>query len=79
MKKYATALTSGVITLAIFGITLFSACKKEGCISEALKAKHSSDSCPTTNCPGVTGCDGKKYCNVCEATKAGNSYVRPYQ
>jgi hypothetical protein len=25
----------------------------------------------TTDCPGVCACDGKLYCNVCEAHKAG--------
>lgn len=59
MKKYVAAFTSGVITMAIFGTCLFSACTKEKCISEALKAKHQSDRCPA-DCPGVTGCDGKK-------------------
>jgi hypothetical protein len=28
--------------------------------------------CPT-DCPGVTGCDGKAYCNDCEAHKAGTA------
>ncbi|WP_276132138.1 hypothetical protein [Polluticoccus soli] len=75
MKKYIAAFTSGIFTLAIFSATLFSACTKEKCISEALKAKHQADKCPTT-CPGVIGCDGKKYCTSCEAYKAGNTYLR---
>jgi hypothetical protein len=76
MKKYALALTSGLFTLAIFSATVFSACTKEKCISEEMQARHQSDKCPT-ECPGIYGCDGKKYCNSCEAYKAGNTYTRP--
>ncbi len=75
MKKYALALTSGVFTLAIFSICTFTACSKDtDCISEVIKAKHQNDICPT-DCPGVTGCDGKRYCNKCEANKVGVAIV----
>ncbi len=75
MKRYTAAITSAVFTLSIFGMCLFSACSKEGCYSKLIKDQHKNDVCPTS-CPGVTGCDGKKYCNACEAYKNGVSYLR---
>jgi hypothetical protein len=30
--------------------------------------------CPTS-CPGICGCDGKVYCNACEASRAGTDIV----
>lgn len=75
MKKYTTILTSAIFTLGIFGVCTFSACSKNDCINDAIQARHKNDICPT-NCPGVTGCDGKKYCNLCEANKNGVAYLR---
>ncbi len=75
MKKYALALTSGVFTLAIFSTIAFTACSKnDDCYSDVIKARHQNDICPS-DCPGVTGCDGKRYCNKCEANKAGIAIV----
>jgi len=76
MKKYALALMSGVFTLAVFGMCTLSACSKnDDCFSEVIKAKHQNDICPT-DCPGVIGCDGKTYCNRCEANKAGIAIIK---
>jgi hypothetical protein len=79
MRKYTSALVSGLFTLALFGMCTISACNKEDgdgyCTSDVTKARHAKDVCPTA-CPGVTGCDGKKYCNLCEANKAGVSFVK---
>lgn len=47
-----------------FGLT---ACKKERsgeCYDKVYHDKHKGDFC-TYDCPGVTGCDGKFYCNEC--------------
>ncbi|RYE23385.1 MAG: hypothetical protein EOP51_10705 [Sphingobacteriales bacterium] len=80
MRKYTPALVSGLFTVALFGICTFTACTKDGgdngyCISEVTKARHKDDVCPSA-CPGVVGCDGKKYCNLCAANKAGVNFVK---
>jgi hypothetical protein len=51
--------------------TLFSigACDK-GCYNPSLEKASEGKVC-TTDCPGVVGCDGKTYCNECEANKLG--------
>lgn len=58
-----------VISL-FFSISLF-ACGEEDfkdpCFDESLVH---DDFC-TADCPGVTGCDGKTYCNECEANRVG--------
>ncbi len=79
MRKYTSALVSGLFTVAVFGMCTFTACNKEDqdgyCESAVTKARHKDDVCPTA-CPGVIGCDGKKYCNLCEANKAGINFVK---
>lgn len=48
-----------------------SSCNKiNSCYDEALYQQSKNSFC-TTDCPGVIGCDGKKYCNACEAAKSG--------
>ncbi len=48
----------------------FSSCGKHPCYSEALRQQYKSVGC-TQDCPGVTGCDGKFYCNECMALTQG--------
>ena len=54
--------------LFIFGSTiLLTSCNKGlplSCYDPVFYQKHKNDGC-TADCPGVTGCDGKMYCNVC--------------
>ena len=58
------------------GITVFFCfgCKKEkgSCVDESLKHNQAC----TTDCPGVQGCDGKTYCNECEANRVGIRVVK---
>jgi len=57
--------------LAIFSQGIFTSCKKgPGCYDAEVHEKHKNDFC-TADCPGVKGCDGKVYCNECEAAKKG--------
>ncbi len=54
------------LLIALFSIILV-ACKKDlplSCYDKAFYEKHKNDIC-TADCPGVTGCDGKMYCNEC--------------
>jgi hypothetical protein len=46
-----------------------SSCNKD-CYNPSLEAAYANAVCPT-DCPGVVGCDGKTYCNECEANRVG--------
>ena len=52
-------------------------CQKENtsCYNEQLYQLHKNDMC-TMDCPGVTGCDGKTYCNECVANSKGISVIK---
>jgi hypothetical protein len=66
-----------LLMLAMVSILLMAAatgCAKDGCYSQKLYNQHKNDIC-THDCPGVTGCDGKTYCNECEANKQGIAVV----
>lgn len=62
-----------IVKLLAISVLLFllPSCKKEAaCFDEELYQKSKNQFC-TTDCPGVTGCDGKTYCNECEANRQG--------
>lgn len=48
---------------------LLLSCNKD-CYDAELAKQYESAMC-TADCPGVVGCDGKTYCNECEANRQG--------
>lgn len=69
MKTSGTIITSAFL-VALFTLVITS-CKKESkCYDDNLYQQHKNDAC-TADCPGVIGCDGKTYCNECEARRQG--------
>ncbi len=54
---------------AFYLVLCFSSCKKD-CFDQDLYDQYKDAFC-TEDCPGVTGCDGKIYCNECEANRQG--------
>lgn len=52
--------------------SFLTACNKNkaSCYSWTLERKSKGKVC-ATSCPGVIGCDGKNYCNECDANKQG--------
>jgi hypothetical protein len=69
MKKF-------LILTVVLGsaVTLLTTCNKDSpdCFDRKLYRQHKGDAC-TDDCPGVRGCDGKFYCNECEANRQGIS------
>jgi len=58
-----------IIALGIAGTT--SSCGKFApCFDKDLYEANKDKACQM-DCPGVTGCDGKKYCNECIANQQG--------
>jgi hypothetical protein len=66
MKRYPTFL----LILVFGGFAMVYSCKKASCYSQELYDQSKNSAC-TQDCPGVVGCDGKTYCNECEAAKQG--------
>ena len=59
------------VLLFLTGI-LFGSCKKDkGIPPECFDPSLVHDGACTMDCPGVEGCDGKFYCNECEAARHG--------
>ena len=59
-----------VAFILAFVLICASACTKQGarpCPDNSIKHKNAC----TTDCPGVKACNGKTYCNECEAARDG--------
>ncbi|HYG49519.1 MAG TPA: hypothetical protein VD905_01400 [Flavobacteriales bacterium] len=57
--------------IVLLMISFPTSCKKKAsCFDRELYYQHLHDYCPA-DCPGVEGCDGKTYCNACEARRVG--------
>lgn len=80
MKRPLVIIKTAALTAACFTIfTLASCCKQTppvvSCYDEVL-AEQSRELVCTADCPGVIGCDGKTYCNECEAARQGIRVVK---
>lgn len=53
-------------------VLILTGCSKQEptCYSRALEREYKNRMC-TADCPGYVGCDGKTYCNQCEANRNG--------
>lgn len=72
MFKMLSVMSTCLITLSIFSLFALNSCTKDrsNCYDAALEAEYKDRAC-TMDCPGVTGCDGKTYCNACIAATNG--------
>jgi hypothetical protein len=59
-----------LIATIILGLGLI-ACNKDDGNHPCYDTSLVHDGICTTDCPGFEGCDGKKYCNACEAARHG--------
>lgn len=55
----------------IFLAFLFVGCSKDEGEHPCYDSSIVHDNPCTSNCPGFEGCDGKTYCNQCEAARLG--------
>lgn len=70
-KKVKTVLKAVIFIIPVAIVFFTTSCKKhESCFDKELYYLHVHDYC-SPDCPGVLGCDGKTYCNACEAQKVG--------
>jgi len=65
MKYLKFIMAISALSIALLG----SGCNKD-CYNPSLEKENANKIC-TADCPGVTGCDDKTYCNECEANKRG--------
>jgi hypothetical protein len=63
------AICSILLLFSALSLLIVTGCNKD-CYNPSLENEYKNKVC-TTDCPGVTGCDGKTYCNECEANKRG--------
>ena len=73
MKKITVTAISTVVLLASVIIASSSCRKTTGCYDKSLEDAYRERAC-TMDYPGITGCDGKFYCNECVAAQHG---IRP--
>lgn len=61
-----------VLTFFMLVLVFASGCgePQHACFDQQLYKDHKDAFC-TADCPGVIGCDGKHYCNACEAARVG--------
>lgn len=67
-KRKIILMTATFLTFLV--VSIFSCKKEDSCYDDNFYQQHKNDFCPT-DCPGVVGCDGKTYCNECEALRQG--------
>ena len=65
-----TGLFNRAMILSLFSLSLLLASCDKDCYNPSLEAEFKDKMC-TMDCPKVIGCDGKEYCNECEANKRG--------
>ena len=64
--SYYTRIVLSILIL----VTTTSCTRLSPCYDRELYLSMKGKPC-TEDCPGVTGCNGKKYCNECEANRDG--------
>ena len=65
-----TKFLSSLVILLLFVCLLTSCSRLSTCFDKELYKSMKGKGCQD-DCPGVTGCNGKMYCNECEANKKG--------